>query len=82
MKNLEQKDASKYHDTNSLSGQNQYTDIINLGRPLSKRPKMPVENRAAQFSPFAALTSYHEKITEAENSQDYLEQEIIDSQDI
>lgn len=69
-------------NTRNLDSQNRYTDIIDLERPVSRRPKMPIENRAAQFSPFAALTSYHEKIAEAEKSQDYLEQKIIDSQDI
>jgi hypothetical protein len=42
-----------------------YDDIINLPRPKSKkRPAMPIEDRAAQFSPFAALTTYEEKIKE------------------
>lgn len=68
--------------TRNLDSQNRYTDIIDLERPVSRRPKMPIENRAAQFSLFAALTSYHEKITEAEDSQNYLGQEVIDSQDI
>ncbi len=69
-------------NTRNLDPQNRYTDIIDLERPVSRRPKMPIENRAAQFSPFAALTSYHEKIAEAEDSQNYLGQEVIDSQDI
>ena len=34
-----------------------YDDIINLPRPVSQRhPRMPLADRAAQFSPFAALT--------------------------
>ena len=33
-----------------------YGDIINRERPASKKPKMSIENRAAQFAPFAALT--------------------------
>ncbi len=69
-------------NTRNHDPQNRYTDIIDLERPVSRRPKMPIENRAAQFSPFAALTSYHEKIAEAEDSQNYLGQEVIDSQDI
>ena len=33
-----------------------YEDIINLPHPVSKRHKpMPVEDRAAQFAPFAAI---------------------------
>lgn len=39
-----------------------YDDIINLPRPESKYPRMPRANRAAQFSPFAALTGHEEAI--------------------
>ena len=31
-----------------------YDDIINLSRPKSLRPAMPLRDRAAQFAPFAA----------------------------
>lgn len=42
-----------------------YEDIIHLPRPVSAaHPPMPVHDRAAQFSPFAALTGYHEIIEE------------------
>ncbi len=42
-----------------------YEDIIRLPHPVSsKRPQMPVEDRAAQFSPFAALTGYDAAIRE------------------
>ena len=41
-----------------------YDDIINLSRPISKRPKMTLEQRSAQFAPFAALTGYDEQIKE------------------
>lgn len=42
-----------------------YGDIIRLPRPVSntKRP-MPTADRAAQFSPFAALTGYEESVKE------------------
>lgn len=43
---------------------NKYDDIINLPRPESKYPRMPRSNRAAQFSPFAALTGHEEAIRE------------------
>lgn len=44
---------------------NSYDDIINLPRHISTtRPQMPVINRAAQFAPFAALTSYEAAIKE------------------
>lgn len=42
-----------------------YDDIINLPHPTSKKfPRMPLEERAAQFSPFAALTGYDAVIRE------------------
>lgn len=42
-----------------------YDDIINLQYPQkSSRPKMPMADRAAQFSPFAALTGFGAAITE------------------
>lgn len=44
---------------------NRYNDIINLTRPISKtHPQMPIENRAAQFAPFAALSGYETAILE------------------
>ena len=40
-------------------------DIINLSHHVSKtRPQMPMLDRAAQFSPFAALTGYDDAIHE------------------
>ena len=43
----------------------QYEDIIYLPHPVSKtRPQMPMSDRAAQFSPFAALTGYDAAIRE------------------
>ena len=42
-----------------------YDDIINLPRPVSRNhPPMPMADRAAQFSPFAALTGYDEAVME------------------
>ena len=42
-----------------------YDDIINLPHHVStKRPQMPMLDRAAQFSPFAALTGYDDAIRE------------------
>ena len=44
---------------------NKYKDIINLHHHTSKNhPRMTLENRAAQFAPFSALTGYAEKIKE------------------
>ena len=43
----------------------QYDDIINLPHHVSKtRPQMSMLDRAAQFSPFAALTGYDAAIKE------------------
>ena len=43
-----------------------YDDIISLPHHTSeKHPRMPREARAAQFSPFAALTGYEDAIQEA-----------------
>ena len=44
---------------NRLENTHRYDDIIDLPHPVSKKhPQMPSEDRAAQFSPFAALTGY------------------------
>lgn len=42
----------------------EYDDIIDLPRPKSKHEPMPMSDRAAQFSPFAALTGYSDAIDE------------------
>ena len=42
-----------------------YDDIINLPHPTSKRhPRMPIRDRAAIFSPFAALSGHAGAIAE------------------
>lgn len=42
-----------------------YDDIIDLPHPTSERhPRMPMANRAAQFSPFAALSGYDAAVKE------------------
>lgn len=44
---------------------NNYDDIINLPHYISKNhPRMSIQNRAAQFSPFSALTGYEDAINE------------------
>ena len=43
-----------------------YDDILHLPHPVSrKHPRMAVADRAAQFSPFAALTGYDDAVREA-----------------
>lgn len=42
-----------------------YDDLIDLDRPqYPDLPPMPVENRAAQFSPFAAVVGYEDAVEE------------------
>ena len=42
-----------------------YDDILHFARPQSKKhTPMPMEDRAAQFSPFAALTGYDAAVSE------------------
>ena len=44
---------------------NQYDDILHLPHPTSQRhPRMPIADRAAIFSPFAALTGHAAAIQE------------------
>lgn len=48
-----------------LKESKKYNDIIHLPHPVSKkRPQMPLVDRAAQFSPFAALTGHEAAIQE------------------
>lgn len=50
---------------------NKYDDIIMLPHHVSKKhPQMSPLNRAAQFSPFAALTGYDASIQEAQRLTD------------
>ncbi len=49
----------------------QYADIINLPRHISDhRNHMPIKDRAAQFSPFAAVVGYDAAIKEAARQTD------------
>lgn len=44
---------------------NEYEDIIHLPHHVSKKhPQMSMQDRAAQFSPFAALTGYDAAVEE------------------
>lgn len=49
----------------SYGDEHKYDDIINLPHHVStKHPQMSLIDRAAQFSPFAALTGYDDAIKE------------------
>lgn len=53
-----------------------YADIIDLPRPESKtRRRMPISERAAQFSPFAALDGFEERIQAASGYAEEFEQD-------
>ena len=48
-----------------------YDEILNLPHHVSQtRPRMPMQDRAAQFAPFAALTGYDDVIREARRVTD------------
>ena len=52
-----------------------YGDIIDMEHPEPKNhPRMSMQNRAAQFAPFAALTGYDRTVDESvkEVQEDYL----------
>ena len=56
-----------------------YGDIINRERPESSHPRLPIKSRAAQFSPFAALSGYEDLIAEA-SRETCEEKELSDDQ--
>lgn len=57
--------------SNNFNDEHRYDDIINLPHHQSPtRPRMPMIDRAAQFSPFSALTGYDEAIKETERFVD------------
>lgn len=48
-----------------------YDDIINLPHHVSKKkPQMSIEQRSAQFAPFAALTGYDDAVKETARRTD------------
>ena len=49
-----------------LPGRDDYSDMLDLPRPVSKKhPPMSIEKRAAQFMPFAALTGFESAVQKA-----------------
>lgn len=49
-----------------LPGRDDYSDMLDLPRPVSKKhPPMSIERRAAQFMPFAALTGFESAVQKA-----------------
>ena len=48
-----------------MNGYGKYDDIIKLSHHISKKhPQMSMEERAAQFAPFAALVGYEDAVEE------------------
>lgn len=49
-----------------MNGKFPYEDIVDLPRPISKKHRQAsTEDRAARFSPFAAISGYEEMVREA-----------------
>ena len=49
-----------------MPGRGSYDDMLDLTHPVSKKhPQMSLDKRAAQFSPFAALTGFEGAIEKA-----------------
>ena len=49
-----------------LEKSDKYNDIINLPHHVSEKyARMTIQERSAQFAPFAALTGYEDEIEEA-----------------
>ena len=66
-----------------MNDTNRYDDIINLPHPEpTTRPRMTMENRAAQFSPFAALTGYDDATREEARLVDMKQELSEDMKDI
>lgn len=65
--------------TNGLGDGSGYEDILHLPHHVSKaHPPMPAEDRAAQFSPFAALTGYEGVIRETQRrAEELVAEEIV-----
>lgn len=66
-----------------MNNTNRYDDIINLPHPEPTiRSRMAMENRAAQFSPFAALTGYDDATREEARLVDMKQELSEDMKDI
>lgn len=59
-----------------------YEDMYEMEHPISrKHPRMSRSDRAAQFSPFAALTGYEDMIEDAGRENALAEDSVIFTQD-
>ncbi len=70
---------TNYHPKTPQRHSKDYVDIINAKRPHATNP-MPIKNRAAQFSPYAALVGHKDIIQDDEiiaNQKINIEQDIV-----
>ena len=66
-----------------MNNEYQYDDIINLPHHTSEtRSRMSMTNRAAQFSPFAALTGYDDAVVETARLTDERHELTEDEKDL
>ena len=67
------------HDMENRRTAHEYDDIINLPHHVSRtHAPMSRENRAAQFSPFAALTGYGKAVEEtARRAEEALDRQTV-----
>lgn len=56
-----------------------YQDILYCSRPISKHPKMSVENRAKLFTPFSALRGFDIEILTTEQDRLLVSQVLLSS---
>ena len=56
-----------------------YRDMIHLSRPISRHPKMSVENRAKLFTPFSALRGFDIEILTKEQDRLLVSQVTLDA---
>lgn len=55
-----------------------YDDMLDMEHHVSKNhPQMPLEKRAAQFTPFSALTGYEESLMK---TKDNYEKNVLESE--
>lgn len=60
-----------------------YDDIIDLPHHTSEKyPRMDGEARAAQFSPFAALTGHEEVLEETERNVELMMEKIVTGESV
>ena len=71
MKNLQIREENSQTQPKNPRAADDYSDIINLPRPIPKSHR-PLSrfSRAAQFAPFAALTGHSELIADDETAAD------------